>query len=130
MVEHIAEMLRQKPQLAPRSPTGCPTTAEGDPSLAFTLSSQGKPRGKRERLHTWTCPSGLHIGSLHQKIMPVLGVRSPLKSLTRGGATRVRGLTGDRRRRDKDSGETLDWLQDQPPPQEIPVYSCSSHESA
>lgn len=77
--------------------------AKGDQSLAFTLSLEGKPGGKRERLHTWTCPSGLHIGSLHQKIMQVFGVRSPLKSLTRGGATHVWGLTGDRRRRDKDS---------------------------
>lgn len=34
--------------------------AEGDPSLAFTLSLEGKLSGKRERPHIRTCPSGLH----------------------------------------------------------------------
>lgn len=98
MAENIAEMLRKKPPLAVRSLRGCLTTAPlkmkagpREDRAWGSLSSEGKPSGKREGPHPWTRPSGLHTWVCSTEDHSRLGVRTTHRSLTGGGATGVTG---------------------------------------
>lgn len=107
-------MLQQKPHLAVSTLTGCPMAprpcdgegwAEEDPSLTFTLSSEGNPRGKTKQPPMWMCPSGLHTW-----VCSTAGHSSPGGEGTsritywRGSRPYVRVLVGKRQRQQGNPG--------------------------